>query len=650
MIENRHDASGADSRQPSISRGQTGVWLGVLVFLGFLALISFLAFQGRSELLRSEVELTEQAGRLRMRILHAALLVEQLYLEEESERRILRGQELEREIDVLRESEREILHSEIVRELPFEVETLERTFAEYLEKLERVASGEFDPGTLERVRELASLDGLVKLQEGLVTSILDNSQEELSLIERLRSFILAVESLVLLLSGLCIFRPMDRRIRRESRALEEVNEKLRQKAHDLDQTVATLRGLRSEDQRRTRAMLSITEDLELKRQELELKAKQRQRARKLSRSAVEAAPNGMLMINVEGEIVLVNSQVEKLFRYSKDELLGRPVEILIPHRYRLDHPRHRRSYFLAPEARPMGGDRELVGLRSDGTEFPVEVGLNPLETDEGVFVMASVVDITERRESELQLANYRSELEAKNSELEEILYIVTHDLKSPLVTLQGFTGLLLRHLENDDREKVMDAAERIQRATSRMSHLLEDLLQLSRVGRVEDDFTCLDLNAVLEEVRESLAPQLEERQARLVLEEGLPWLNFSQTRLTQIFDNLLNNALKYGCPEPDMTIEVGSERRDGEILLYVRDRGPGVPTEYHKQIFLLFQRLDSRDEEGTGLGLAIVSKILELVGGTIWIDSDRGHGSTFWIRFPPCLLKTDAERLEETHA
>lgn len=612
-------------------------WFTVLVLLAGLATISFIQIQAGIHAILDDNHRINQAGRQRMLLTHSAWVVELLHREPagnreghlaslESDIRDLAGY-----LEVLREEE-------LVSASSPDRASLIADLVEYVEYLRKVQRGEFDPEILRRIQEMASSKGLVGRQNRYVQELQQIGDQDVERLEFLHQLYFIILCTTLLLAGVFVFRRMDRRILKESRDSREANEALARKARDLDDLVENLQTLRQQDHRRTRAMLSITEDLEMKRRVLELEMVQRDRAERLSEAAVESAPNGMLLINEAGNIVLVNSAIETLFGLPKDKLLDLPVESLIPDRFRQEHPRFRQEYFENATPRPIGIGRDLVGLRRDGTEFPVEVGLNPLSTDEGRFVLASVVDISERRESEARLATYQADLEAKNAELEEVLYIVSHDLKSPLVTIHGFAGMLRRHLDAEKFDRARDSAQRIQRAAGRMSELIDDLLQLSRVGRLEDEYVPVELDSIIEEVRETLAPQFRSSKARLVVEGPLPTLKFSPSRLRQIFLNLIGNALKYGCPEPGLEVTVSVEMTGEECRVSVQDQGPGIPPEYHDRIFLLFQRLDPHSEEGTGLGLAIVARILEFVKGRAWVESEPGKGATFRVAFPADLI------------
>ena len=230
------------------------------------------------------------------------------------------------------------------------------------------------------------------------------------------------------------------------------------------------------------------------------------------------------------------------------------------------------------------------------------------------------------------LASINGELERKNEEMAQFVYTVSHDLKSPLVTMKGFVGVLNEDLSTGDIDLARDSLSRIDKAATHMSRLIEDLLRLSRAGRTRGDVTLVDVSAMLRDVTVDLRPRLEELGTTLVIEDGMPEIMADREAISRVFENLLNNAVKYGCTGPDSRIEVGSETVDGEVRYFVRDNGPGVAPEYHEKVFGLFQRLES-DQDGTGIGLAIVAKIMHAHEGRVWVESSPGDGATFWLAF-----------------
>jgi two-component system sensor kinase FixL len=351
------------------------------------------------------------------------------------------------------------------------------------------------------------------------------------------------------------------------------------------------------------------------------------------RTIVESVPNGIIMVDTTGSITLSNSEAEKMFGYDRGELLGKKVEALVPMRYQSNHPRDRDRFIDHPQKRQMGAGRDLSGLRKDGTEIPVEIGLNPIETPEGRYVLASILDISERKAIDDKLHRAYDEVQQKNQEMEQFVYTVSHDLKAPLVTSMSFIGFLKEDIVGQNYSDVIDSLQRLEKAHRRMQELINDLLQVSRIGRMELHYEKVALKDVLEEVRENAAERIQATKATLKLAPDLPVITADRKRLAQALENLIGNAIKYTSDATHPLVQVLWSDAGSEIHVCVKDNGPGIDPQYHAKIFGLFQRLDS-SKEGTGVGLTIVSRIMQLHGGRVWVHSALGQGAEFWLAFP----------------
>jgi PAS domain S-box-containing protein len=356
----------------------------------------------------------------------------------------------------------------------------------------------------------------------------------------------------------------------------------------------------------------------------------------LLRAVIESAPNGVVMVDRAGRIVLVNAEIERLFGYQRRELLDMPIEALVPDRDRHAHHGFRAGYGRDPQKRLMGAGRDLFGLHKDGREVPVEIGLTPIATDDGLFVLASVIDIGPRKKAEQEL---RSSVE----ELERFAYVASHDLQEPLRTVASYVQLLARRYRS---ELGTDGAEFIDFAVDgvhRMQRLIEDLLAFSRVGTNPEPVHATPVGRALEVALGSLRASIDESSA-IITHDPLPDVLADPSQLEHLFTNLIGNALKFRGEAPPL-VHVGARRVGPFWEISVRDRGIGIEPRYFDRIFVIFQRLHVQEQyPGTGVGLAICRKIVERNGGRIWVDSAPGNGATFSFTLPAAQEATDVRR------
>jgi len=360
---------------------------------------------------------------------------------------------------------------------------------------------------------------------------------------------------------------------------------------------------------------------------------ERKQAEEKFRLAVEGSPSGVVMINKDGAILLINAATERMFGYPREDLIGQSVDILVPARFRGIHPEHRERFAATPDTRSMGTGRDLFGLRRNGTEFPVEVGLNPIHTREGLIVLAVIVDISERKRVEEVLATQTRELQRSNAELEQFAYIAAHDLQEPLRMVTSYAELLGDRYRGQIDARADKYIHYAIEGAKRMQQLVNDLLAYSRVGTQGQPLRPTQSGAVLDQVLGGLRKAIEEAGADLH-HGALPAVKADEVQLAQLFQNLVGNALKFRS-ERTTHIRIDARREGQEWLFSVEDNGIGIEKEYSERVFQMFQRLNERGKyEGSGIGLAIAKRIVERHGGRIWFDSKVGAGTTFYFTLP----------------
>ena len=375
--------------------------------------------------------------------------------------------------------------------------------------------------------------------------------------------------------------------------------------------------------------------------DLEAEVEQRKKAEDKFRNLLESAPDSMIIVNEGGEIQLVNAQTLKMFGYTREELIGSNVEMLIPARYDTMHPFRRFTMFDTPRSRPVAEGFELFCLNKEGKEFPVEINLSPMQTAEGALLTAAIRDVSEKRQLEKAIRETNvtlerkvkqrtEELERKNKELEQFAYVASHDLQEPLRTIASFVDLLGKQYKGKmdaNADKYMDY---IVQSSDRMKVLIKDLLDYSRLGR-EKEARQVNCNTVVEQVKADLNRVIKDNQAEIVA-GSLPLIDAYPTELKLLFQNLVSNSIKFRKPGVAPQVEINALRQNGHWQFAFRDNGIGIESQYLDKIFVIFQRLHNRSSyEGSGIGLAHCKKIVELHGGKIWVESEPGVGSTFYF-------------------
>ncbi len=350
------------------------------------------------------------------------------------------------------------------------------------------------------------------------------------------------------------------------------------------------------------------------------------------RDLLDAAPDAMIVVDADGRIDLVNTEAERLFGYARAELLGQPVERLLPNRFRERHIEHRARFHAAPKVRGMGVGMELAGLRADGSEFPVEISLSPIRTSTGFLVASAIRDVTERQRSEQALTDARNAAERAQKANTAFLAAASHDLRQPVQALSLLTGALRRTVK-DPLALEMVASQ--QESLEGMTNLLNSLLDVSRLdaGAFEPKVRGFPVQTLFDRYAAEWSRQAQHKKLNLVVHPSNASIRSDPDLLAEILQNLVSNAIRYTVRGD---IRVSAVPTDETVSIAVTDTGIGIEAGQLNDIFREFYQVQNpaTKREGFGLGLAITRRLADLLGHTVGVESQPDMGSTFTVVVP----------------
>lgn len=368
---------------------------------------------------------------------------------------------------------------------------------------------------------------------------------------------------------------------------------------------------------------------------------------------LNTAVEGIITIDARGRMESANPAAQTIFGYAEQEMVGQNVSMLMPEPDRSRHDIYLANYLRTGEKKIIGIGREVFGRRKDGTIFPMDLSVSEVLLPGKKLFTGFVRDISERREQEMALLAMARSLEAKNKELESIVHVASHDLRAPLVNIQGFTRELeaaCAHaneliagcpIPNEAGQKLMATMRHevneplsfIQASVTKIDRLLGGLLRLSRLGRAALCLENVDMNELMANVLATMEYQLKE-VAATVMVAHLSACKGDAVQLNQVFSNLIDNAVKYRHPTRPLHLEISATSAGSEVHYQVRDNGRGIDPAHYAKAFEVFHRLEPGDSEGEGLGLTIAQRIIQRLDGRIWVDNSPGGGSTFHVSLP----------------
>ncbi|MDY0028849.1 MAG: PAS domain S-box protein [Pseudobdellovibrionaceae bacterium] len=353
------------------------------------------------------------------------------------------------------------------------------------------------------------------------------------------------------------------------------------------------------------------------------------------RAILDNTVDGIVVINSRGTVLSYNRACEKLFGYSPQEVMNKNVSMLMPKSYATNHDQYLVNYMTSHEPKVIGIGREVLGQRKNGSTFPMWLSIGEVIEGDGHFFVGIVRDLTEQREHEIDRQLYMEALEKSNKELDEFVYLISHDLKEPVRGIYSYSQFMAEDYSKILDEEGLKRLESLMKMSGRMSELIDKLLYFSRLDRMEPELKLVNLTDIVNGVIEMLDSTIQQKKVEITIDTELPSVMFDSSRISEIFYNLILNGIKYNDRDVKK-INIGlcqHERAGNELAFYVKDNGIGIPEKHYDAVFKMFKRLHNREayEGGTGAGLTIIKRIITQHGGDIWIDSKPTEGTYFYF-------------------
>lgn len=379
-----------------------------------------------------------------------------------------------------------------------------------------------------------------------------------------------------------------------------------------------------------RAFVELLEKIKLREKELLVEVSEREKAERQIAAVLDNAGDAIITIDEVGTILTINKAAENTFGYDSEEVIGQNIKILMPAPYHSEHDEYLKNYKETGNKKIIGIEREVTGLRKDGSIFPMELVVSEVIIGDMKNYTGIARDITLKKEFINTLEKQKEKLEQSNDELERFAYVASHDLQEPLRMVASYTNLLARRYKDKLDDDANDFINYAVDGAKRMQTLINDLLTFSRLNAVSEDFSIINTDDLVEDLLNVLNHSADAKNNVDVTKDKLPIVKGQESLIRQLFQNLITNAMKYSDPDRKNDVHISAKKEDRQWVFSISDTGIGIAPEYFEKIFVIFKRLHGNDAySGTGIGLALCKKIVEKHGGEIWLESIPDQGTTF---------------------